>query len=512
MNAPYALANPVAQLLDKSPEDFTANDLIRVIEDKQLERITLHYTALDGKLKEMRVPISNRRQAERILASGERVDGSSLFKGMVDTGLSDVYVVPVYRTAFLNPFDDRSLDLVCRYLAPDGSQAPFALDNALHKAYELFRRKTGLELYALGELEFYLLSEVDSRMYQTSKQKGYHASAPFIKSGPMLNDMVRHIAQITGVVKYAHSEVGYIESVFSHSEEIRGRQAEQLEIEFLSAPITDMADYLVLARWLIRNIAYQNGCVATFAPKLEEGVAGSGLHVHMELVRNGRNVMRDDHGNLSGEAKRLIGGLCRYADSLTAFGNTVAASYLRLVPNQEAPTRICWSDLNRSAMIRVPLGWTKTGDLSGRVNPRQPAVDDEDEGRQTVEIRSPDGSAIIHPLLAGITMAAEWGLTTEDSLALAESLYVKGNIFKDRALMERLPAIAKSCVESSRILNERRAYYERDGIFPPSAIDYVINLLRSESDEILHRTLDDLPADERLNEMRKIMHKDLHRH
>lgn len=512
MSLPYVLANPIASLVGKEPTAFTRDDLISVIEKKQIERITLHYTALDGKLKELRVPIASRQQAERILANGERVDGSSLFKGLVDAGLSDVYVVPVYKTAFLNPFDSGSLDLVCRYFAPDGSPAPFALDNVMHKAYDVFRRNTGLELHALGELEFYLLSSFETPIYQASKQKGYHASAPFFKSGPILDEMVRHITQITGSVKYAHSEVGYIESVFSPSEEIRGRQADQLEIEFLPAPIPDMADYLILARWLIRTIAARYGCVATFAPKLEEGAAGSGLHVHMELVKDGRNVMRDAKGTLTGDAKKLIGGLCRYADSLTAFGNTTAASYLRLVPNHEAPTRICWSDLNRSAMIRVPLGWTETGNLSSIVNPQDTSALENSEGRQTVEIRSPDGSALIHLLMAGITMAAEWGLTHDESLALAEKLYVKGNIFKDRTLLKKLPVIAESCVESSRTLAEQREYYEREGVFPASMIDYVINMLRSESDEVLHQTLDDLPADERLTEMRKIMHKDLHRH
>ena len=80
--------------------------------------------------------------------------------------------------------------------------------------------------------------------------------------------------------------------------------------------------------------------------------------------------MADEDGQLSDPARRLIGGLCQYADSLTAFGNTVSSAYLRLVPNQEAPTRICWSDLNRSAMIRVPLGWTTCLTWPNCVNPQ----------------------------------------------------------------------------------------------------------------------------------------------
>ena len=77
----------------------------------------------------------------------------------------------------------------------------------------------------------------------------------------------------------------------------------------------------------------------------------------------------DDDGALSQDARKLIGGLVDYASTLSAFGNTVASSFLRLVPNQEAPTRICWSHNNRSALIRVPLGWSKQSHLARVVNP-----------------------------------------------------------------------------------------------------------------------------------------------
>lgn len=508
----YALTSPLSLLLGKNPADFTREDLITIIERKRIERITFHYTALDGKLKELKIPIANRLQAERILADGERVDGSSLFKGMVDTAVSDLYVVPVYKTAFLNPFDESSLDFMCRYLTRDGHLAPFALDTILHNASQLFARNTGFELFALGELEFFLLSEQKSSMYLSPKQRGYHSSGPFMKSGLILDEMVRYIAQCTGAVKYAHGEVGYVESVRSNLDEIAGKQAEQLEIEFLPVPVEDAGDYLVLARWLIRNVAYKHGCVATFAPKLEEGVAGNGLHVHMELRKNGANIMTDDTGQLTAAARKVIGGLCTYADSLTAFGNTISAAYLRLVPNQEAPTRICWSDLNRSAMIRVPLGWSSVHNLAGILNPQQKTGLERGEGRQTVELRSPDGSAIVHLLLAGITMAAEWGLTHKESLRIAEELYVSGNIFQDEHLLHSLASLPKSCVESSRILLEKKKLYERDGIFPSGVINYVGALLRAEDDLEMNDRLIDMPADDRLHATRKIMHRDIHRH
>ncbi len=507
----FALSNPLTLFLNKSREEFDRESLIKVIEQKQIERITFHYTGLDGKIKELKIPIANRSQAERVLADGERVDGSSLFKGMIDVAVSDLYVVPIYKTAFINPFDDRSLNFVCRYINHKGEYAPYALDNILLNATKLFEKNTGYELYALGELEFFLLSEADGVLFPATKQRGYHSSAPFLKTGAILDEMVRYLTQITGTIKYAHSEVGSVEKVRSDIEELRNKRAEQLEIEFLPAPAADAADNLVLARWLIRNVAYKNKCVATFTPKLEEGIAGNGMHIHMELRKNGKNIMTSG-GKLSVDARKLIGGLCQYADTLTAFGNSVSSAYLRLVPNQEAPTRICWSDMNRSAMIRVPLGWADIDNLASRINPQQKDLLKYSDNRQTVELRSPDGSANVHLLLAGIVMAAEWGLAHEESLKLAEQYYVTGNIFRDKEILSKLPVLPGSCVESAKILNSKRELYEREDVFPKGVIDYVEKKLTAEDDADMNSFLSDLPADERLLETRKIMHKDIHNH
>ncbi|HEU5400964.1 MAG TPA: glutamine synthetase beta-grasp domain-containing protein, partial [Terriglobales bacterium] len=203
----YALTNPISLIVDKPREEFTREDLIRVIQERQIERITFHYTALDGKYKELKIPVANRYQAERVLADGERVDGSSLFQGMVETALSDLYVVPLYKTAFLNPFDDGSLDLTCRYVTRDGELAPFAPDTILNNAAALFRKTTGCDLFALGELEFFLLSDWPTALFPPDRQRGYHSASPYIKSGVILNEMMRYISQSTGAVKYAHAEV-----------------------------------------------------------------------------------------------------------------------------------------------------------------------------------------------------------------------------------------------------------------------------------------------------------------
>jgi glutamine synthetase len=423
---------------------------------------------------------------------------------MVDASLSDVYVVPEYRTAFLNPFDRGSLDFVCRYVTQQGERAPFAPDNILAKAHSLFKDSTGLELHALGELEFYLISDKGPYLFPREPQKGYHESSPFLKGGEILTEIVRHITHITDAVKYAHSEVGFIDKVESEREEINGKQAEQMEIEYLPRSVEEMADAMVIGRWVIRNVASQHGSVATFTPKLVQGGAGNGLHIHLQLMRENVNVMEGADGRLSDEAVRLVGGLCEHADSLLAFGNTVASSYMRLVPHQEAPTKIFWSGLNRAALIRVPLAWSEVTDIAKRINPQEDSEAREFVKSKTVELRSADGSAQTHLLLAGITMAADWGFRNQAAKAKAEALYVSGRTHPEKREWDTFASLPANCLDSSRVLAEKRGLYERDGIFPPAVIDYVMEMLEKE----------DAAAKSygRLENILKIMHKDLHKH
>jgi glutamine synthetase len=511
MNKELALTNPVCAYLGKSKYEINRKDILKYIEENGIERINLNYTALDGHIKELKIPVINRKQIERILADGERVDGSSLFKGLVDSGLSDLYVVPVYSSVFLNPFYKNNLNFVCRYMNSSGKLANFAPDNILINAYNKLKDKTGLELHAFGELEFYIFSLRDSEMYTPPKQAGYHDAAPFIKTGKVLSEILRTITPITGNVKYGHSEVGYIEKLESSDVDLNGRTGEQMELEFLPAPAPEAADNIVIAKWIIRNVSYRNNMLATFAPKLEEGDAGNGMHIHIALIKDDVNLMTNGSGEISETAKKAIGGLCNFADSITAFGNTLPSSYLRLVPNQEAPTRICWSDSNRSALIRVPLGWSKVTNLASEINPSQPPDFKDETSRQTVELRSPDGSGNAHLLLAGIATAIEWGLADDKSLEIAKNLYFKGNIFDDSELLNILPSLPSSCYASAQILKKKKDLYLKENIFPESILNFVIELLEKEDDKDLIIKLNNMNAVNRAKERREIMHSKIHR-
>ncbi len=189
---------------------------------------------------------------------------------------------------------------------------------------------------------------------------------------------------------------------------------------------------------------------------------------------------------LTDEAKKVIGGYLTHAASLTAFGNTVPTSFLRLVPHQEAPTAICWGDRNRSVLVRVPLGWQNLDDRMYRdANPNEPPISDLPNDAQTIELRSPDGSANIHLLLAGIAIAAREGLTTPGMLEYAEERYVLG----DASKMANLDQLPGSCYESAQRLLEKRASYEAYGVFPAGLIDSWAERLMGYGDQDLRTQL-----------------------
>jgi glutamine synthetase len=187
----------------------------------------------------------------------------------------------------------------------------------------------------------------------------------------------------------------------------------------------------------------------------------------------------------------VIAGYLKMARSLTAFGNTVPLSYLRLVPHQEAPTNICWGDRNRSTLVRVPLGWLGVGDMVRNANPQENDGFPGSVDNQTVEFRAPDGSANIYLLLAGLAVAARHGIEMENALEYADKLYADVNIFAEehQKLQESFPQLPASCWESAEALLADRDIYEQDDVFSPMVIDGIADILKSHDDKDLSERL-----------------------
>ncbi len=475
-------SNALAVKIGKSPKEFTKKDIIGFIIAEGIRHINFQYPAGDGRIKTLNFVINDAAYLDEILSCGERVDGSSLFP-FIEANNSDLYVVPRFRTAYIDPFCELpTVNFLCSFFNKDGEPLASSPEYTLHKACEAFTKSTGLEFQAMGELEYYVIAE-DDGCYPAVDQKGYHESAPYAKFGEFRQMCMNYIARIGGQIKYGHSEVGNFT--------LDGKIYEQNEIEFLPVYAEEAAEQLLLAKWVIRNLAYQYGYDVTFAPKITVGKAGSGMHIHFRVMKDGINLMQKN-GELSDDAKRAIAGLMTLAPSITAFGNTNPTSYFRLVPHQEAPTNICWGDRNRSVLVRVPLGWTSKKDLCAQVNPLEKAAAAYDTSqKQTVEMRSPDASADIFLLLAGLAVAFRYGFENPDSLAIAQKTYVNVNIHKDenKAILDSLNVLPDSCAASADCLEAQRAFYEKDGVFAPAMIDGQIATLRKFNDRTLRQDI-----------------------
>jgi len=129
--------NPIVKYFEKPSELFTKSDLIRYIQDNDIQLINFHYVAEDGRLKTLNFVVNNLEHLHNILSSGERVDGSSLFSH-IKAGESDLYVIPKYRTAFVNPFNEiPTLGLMCSFFTKDGVPLESSPEYILQKATEV---------------------------------------------------------------------------------------------------------------------------------------------------------------------------------------------------------------------------------------------------------------------------------------------------------------------------------------------------------------------------------------
>lgn len=475
-------ANPIVTFLQKPAAEFTKADIVDFVVKNEIRMVNFMYPGGDGKLKSLNFVINDLEYLNTILTCGERVDGSSLFS-FIQAGSSDLYVLPRFRTAFVDPFAELpTVSFLCSFFDKDGNPLESSPEHTLHKAAEAFTRVTGMEFQAMGELEYYVISDNEG-VFPAQDQRGYHESAPYAKANEFRTQCMHYIAQAGGQIKYGHSEVGNFV--------LDGKNYEQNEIEFLPVPVEQAADQLVLAKWIIRNLGYQQGYDITFAPKITAGKAGSGLHIHMRMMKDGRNQMLDG-GVLSDSARRMIAGMMDLAPSITAFGNKNPTSYFRLVPHQEAPTNVCWGDRNRSVLVRVPLGWSAGADMIRTANPLEPASAFDTSSKQTVEMRSPDGSADLYQLLAGLCVACRHGFEMAGALQVAERNYVDVNIHAAEHA-DRLATLAQlpdSCVASADCLERQRRVFEEHGVFSPAMIDGIVAQLRAFDDATLRRDVE----------------------
>ena len=171
--------NEVVAFLGKMPQDFTRADMVKFIREKRIRMVDFMYPAEDGRVKTLNFTVNNLAYVETILTEGERVDGSSLFPSFIEAGNSDLYVIPRYRTAFVDPFNEiPTLCFLCSFFNKDGEPFDAAPFQTLMRAEDAFYQSTGLTFEAMGELEYYVITDADP-LFPATDQKVYHESEPF---------------------------------------------------------------------------------------------------------------------------------------------------------------------------------------------------------------------------------------------------------------------------------------------------------------------------------------------
>jgi glutamine synthetase len=484
----------VSEILKMLAEDSLMNEMLnfsekeaalKFISENNVKILNICHVPEDGRLKTLSFSTSDKERVREILKHGERVDGSSLFS-FIEPGKSDIYVTPRIDKGFMNPFTILpTLNVLSDYIDENGRPLDVAPQNVLARAEEKLQSSNGITMKALAELEFYVITQQQSPiLFPGEPDKNYHESSPFAMFEGVRNEVLATLSMIGIPTKYGHSEVGRI---ITDSRTMM----EQHEIEFMPKNLSTMAENVCVAKWVVRNVCFRHGLTASFTPKIDLNHAGNGMHIHLCGFKAGRNIISKPDGKLSNEALSMIGGILKLAPSLTAFGNTTPVSYFRFIARKESPMHICWSAGNRLALIRIPL-WSKSKKKSEKTEGYQ----------ETFEYRAPDALANAHLLLAGLAVAANYGLNnTKESLKLAENLHAKA-VKEEDGKFKILP---RSCSEAADKLTRDRKIYEADGVFPPRLLETTIQKLNSYDDRDLWNKLFDKPEETR-NMLARYLH------
>ena len=334
---------------------YTPNDIIRIVKEENVRFIRLQFTDIFGAFKNVAITAS---QLEKALGNKCMFDGSSI-EGFVRIEESDMYLYPDLDTFLIFPWYDancKAARLICDVYLPDGS--PFEGDpRGLLKKVLREAEDMGFTGFNVGpECEFFLFN-YDEEGHPTTQT---HDRGAYFELGP--TDLGEHVRR---EICLSLEEMGY-EIEASHHECASG----QHEIDFKYDNALTAADNIVTFKLAVKTIAHRENMYATFMPKPIYGVAGSGMHVNMSLMRGSENAFYDpqDKLGLSETAYSFIAGLIEHARGMAAITNPLVNSYKRLVSGYEAPVYIAWSASNRSPLIRVPA----SRGMSTRIELRNP--------------------------------------------------------------------------------------------------------------------------------------------
>lgn len=319
---------------------YTKTDILNIVGEEDVEFIRLQFTDMFGTLKNVAITSS---QLERALRNECMFDGSSI-EGFVRIEESDMCLHPDLDTFVIFPWrpqQGKVARIICDLYTVE--QKPFEGDSryVLKRALEDAALR-GYRFDVGPECEFFLFNQDENGQPTTesTERAGYFDLGPIDLGENARRDMVLTLEDMGYEIEASHHEVA----------------PAQHEIDFHYDEALAAADNIMTFKLAVKTVAKRHGLFASFLPKPKTGVNGSGMHINMSLIKDGKNIFRDENdcNGLSEEAYWFIGGILKHIRGMAAITNPLVNSYKRLVPGFEAPIHIAWSAANRSPLIRIP--------------------------------------------------------------------------------------------------------------------------------------------------------------
>ncbi|SFD32132.1 glutamine synthetase [Thiohalospira halophila DSM 15071] len=448
-----------------------ADQALKMMQDYGVKFVDLRFTDTLGKEQHVTMPASEIEADD--FSEGKMFDGSSI-QGWKGINESDMILMPDASTAVMDPFtDEPTMNLRCDIVEPSTMQGYERDPRSVAKRAEAYIQSTGVGDTALfgPEPEFFVLDDVrwgvdmSGAFYRVDSEEaewnsetvfssGNIGHRPSIKGGYFPVPPVDSLHNLRGAMCLALEEMG--QSVEVHHHEVA--TAGQCEIGTKFNTMVKKADETQILKYCVHNVAHAYGKTATFMPKPLVGDNGSGMHVHMSLMKDGVNIFSgNEYAGLSENALYYIGGVIKHARALNAFTNASTNSYKRLVPGFEAPVMLAYSARNRSASIRIPHV----------ANPK---------GRR-VEVRFPDPTANPYLSFAALAMAGMDGILNKihPGDAMDKNLY---DLPPEEA--EDIPTVATSLEQALEALQNDKDFLMQGGVFTEDMLQGYIDLKMEE--------------------------------
>ncbi|RHW17839.1 type I glutamate--ammonia ligase [Sphingomonas gilva] len=439
----------------------TANDILQMIKDQEIEWVDLRFTDPKGKWQHLSMVASGLDEDQ--LTDGLMFDGSSI-AGWKAINESDMILKPDLDAVWVDPFSATPmLILVCDIVEPSTGDLYDRDPRSTAKRAESYLKSTGIgdTIYVGPEAEFFMFDDVKfENSYSSSYFKiddvelpensgrdyegGNLGHRPRAKGGYFPVAPVDSAVDIRAEMVSTMLEMGL--PCDKHHHEVA---AAQHELGLTFGTLVTTADRMQIYKYVVHQVAHAYGKTATFMPKPIKDDNGSGMHTHMSIWDGGKPLFAGNgYAGLSETCLFFIGGVIKHARALNAFTNPTTNSYKRLVPGFEAPVLLAYSSRNRSASCRIPYG---TGDKAKRV-----------------EFRFPDALANPYLAYAALLMAGLDGIQNKihPGEAMDKNLYDL-----PPAELVNVPTVCGSLREALIALQEDNEFLLRGDVFTKDQIE-----------------------------------------